>query len=443
VKGHGKKKNSPCLLQESSINRNIKEFIIKVSSMGKYCLERFSIKNIQENIQKNIQKNIQEGKCIHILFFILVSIIGLFIRYSGVDFISGDMKVFFIPWFNVIKESGGINALKMQVGDYNLLYQTIIAIMTYFDINCAIQYKVFSVFFDYILAYSCSVLFCKLALVKKWSMYFNLVYTTVLFLPTVILNSAFWGQCDSIWTSFVIMCLCSFWRKKYALGCFFLGMAFAFKLQAIFILPFIVCLWFYRRDRSIFYLIITLLTFWGSGIVAYIYGRSLLEPFKIYMHQSSEYEKMYLNIHSFWLLVGKDFALLEYFAILFTMVLCIVFSYLVVIKRIKIDTSEQFINVAIWFVWTCNIFLPAMHERYTYLLDVLLVLISFVNVRYSKYAILSFFGSLLTYSAYLFQNYSLNQYFALLYVIGWIHYSYTILIINPHDDVSSYYPNKE
>ena len=43
-------------------------------------------------------------------------------------------------------------ALDAQVGNYGLLYQTIIALMTYLPIQFEYSYKIFSIFFDYALA---------------------------------------------------------------------------------------------------------------------------------------------------------------------------------------------------------------------------------------------------------------------------------------------------
>ena len=56
--------------------------------------------------------------------------------------------------FETIKNGGGLTALNEQVGDYGLLYQTIIALFTYVDANPVYLYKSFSVIFDFLLALS-------------------------------------------------------------------------------------------------------------------------------------------------------------------------------------------------------------------------------------------------------------------------------------------------
>lgn len=364
---------------------------------------------------------------LHIVFFAIVSILGFVIRYLGFDFLSYDMTCCLIPWFNEFQLSGGLKALHSSIGDYGLLYQTIIAFMSYLNVDCVILYKLLSILFDYLLAYYCSILYCTLTSSKKWSLEFNLVYTTVLFLPTVVFNSAFWGQCDSIYVTFVVLTLLCFYKTDYKRGFIFLGIAFAFKLQTIFILPFIICLYFYREEFSISLFGLTVLSFWLSGIFAYIQGRDLLAPFQIYFSQASTYERMYLNVASFWILVGDDWTYLNQFAKLLTLLLCGVGLYTILTKKQKLDTPMQYLGTATWFVWTCLLFLPAMHERYTYLLDLLLILLTFMDRRYLKYAAISFLLSLITYGAYMFGNGGLDKWFVLLYVAAWLHYSYTLL----------------
>lgn len=97
-------------------------------------------------------KKIIEKK--NIIFVTSLFIIALLLRISGRNFLSGDMQRFLIPWFNEIKENGGLHSLAEQVGDYGLLYQTLISLMTYIDINPLYLYKLLSAIFDVFLAYS-------------------------------------------------------------------------------------------------------------------------------------------------------------------------------------------------------------------------------------------------------------------------------------------------
>lgn len=376
-------------------------------------------------VEEKVIKFIEDYK--NVLFLIVVSVIGLYIRYAGRDVVSGDMSTCLQPWYDTIKQGGRLKALKNQIGDYNILYQTLIAFMTYFKGSSIYWYKGLSVVFDFVLAFSSAWMMCDLLGKKRFGGLFNIVYTIMLFLPTNVLNGAYWGQCDSIYTVFVLLTLYYLYKEKYTAAFVFLGIAFGFKFQAIFILPFIICYYFYKKRFSVLMFFVSLAVFWATGIFGFIYGRGFLEPIKIYSNQTKTYQSMYLNVSSIWVLVGQDYNTLKTLAMMLTFVLCGIGLYVILAKRKKIDTLEQFMNTAVWFVWVCIMFLPAMHERYTFLLDILLILLCFIDTKYIKYAALSALLSLLTYGAYLYGNGGLDKWHVLLYLGAWIHYTYVIV----------------
>ena len=124
------------------------------------------------------------------LFFLMINIFGILVRCSGISFLSGDMQAFLLPWFNSMKNVGGA-ALEYQIGDYNVLYQTIIALITYIDCDPVFMYKCISILFDYTLAASTAWFVSKITNNKIFEIQFNIIYGAVLFLPTVLLNSSY------------------------------------------------------------------------------------------------------------------------------------------------------------------------------------------------------------------------------------------------------------
>lgn len=361
----------------------------------------------------------------NILFFLIISFMGMFMRQQGQRFISLDMKNFLIPWYDAIKEHGGFRSLKNQVGDYNLLYQTLVAVMTYLPGNCIQYYKALSILFDYWLAFVSALYVVKLSGEPFFERKFQMVYAVVLLLPTVVLNSGYWGQCDSIYTTFLVLTLLLLYEEQYLSAFVALGIGVAFKLQTIFILPFIVTYYFYKKKFSIFGLLISLAVFWGTGIVAFLYGRSLTAPFTIYLSQTNLYQKMYLNVSSFWIFLnGSSYLELGKTAIILTIALCGIGLYQVLSLNLEMDTGEAFVGIATGFLWTCVLFLPAMHERYTYPVDILLILMTFINHKYWKYAAVSVLLSLSTYGNYLFGTGSVDIWNAIIYVVAWMIFVY-------------------
>ena len=190
---------------------------------------------IERKIVEFVERNV------NILFMLAITGLAIVVRYAGRDFVSGDMTWFFLGWFQKIADNGGIHSLKNQVGDYNILYQTIVALFTYIGDKSIYYYKILSIFFDFCMAISAAIFACELSKKEKNDKVFFVTFAVVIMLPTVILNSAYWGQCDSIYTTFIILTLLYLYKGKYHSAFVFLGIAFAFKMQTIFIFPFIIC----------------------------------------------------------------------------------------------------------------------------------------------------------------------------------------------------------
>ena len=94
---------------------------------------------IERKIVEFVERNV------NILFMLAITGLAIVVRYAGRDFVSGDMTWFLLGWFQKIADNGGIHSLKDQVGDYNILYQTIVAIFTRAFIT--IKYYRFSLIF--------------------------------------------------------------------------------------------------------------------------------------------------------------------------------------------------------------------------------------------------------------------------------------------------------
>lgn len=352
--------------------------------------------------EKNIQ-NYLLGKKESVLSAVII-IIAIIIRFIGRDFESGDMHRFLIPWFIEIKQAGGISSLSEQVGDYGLLYQTLIAIMTSTPLKAIYLYKLLSVSFDFLLA--CAVYRIMrdgYSVGSKHIISPAIVAGGILLLPTTIINSAFWGQCDSMYTFFCLATLYYLSKDRFTLAFIFYGLAIACKLQSVFILPFILFYYLKRQNFTLLYFLITIIVIWLTGTVAFIEGRSLFAPIEIYHNQTFEYQSMYLNFPSFWVIAGNDYVSLKVFSVLTTGIICLFGGY-AYLTDIRFDNRNGFYEIATWFVWSIVLFLPSMHERYAYLLDVMLAMISFYDKRHIKFAVIAVCTSLFLYGNYLFER---------------------------------------
>lgn len=364
-----------------------------------------------------------------LLFFIIINLLGIIIRITGWNFVSGDARDFLLPWFDKIKEIGGFKALTSQIGDYNILYQFIIIIFSYLPFDPLILYKGLSITFDYILAFGTALLACEIVKNRTINtpIIFVTIYAFVLFLPTVIFNSSVWTQCDSIYTSFIVFSLLFLLNKKYKISFAFLGVAFSFKLQTIFILPFFLYYYFSERKYSLLNFLITVLFFYIPCIPGFLYGRSLIDPIKIYLNQGNLYPQMWLNFPSFWVLAGNYYDIMSKIAIILTIFILGFGLFYILSQNIELSKPQPFLETAIWTVWTCLIFLPAMHERYGYLLEILLLVLVLVNKKYFFCIIVAEISSISTYGAFLFQNTINIKAISIFYFIAYLIFSWMII----------------
>lgn len=360
------------------------------------------------------------------IFFIFVTIFGFGLRYSGRAFKSNDALMCLIPWYETIKANGGFSALKTQVGNYGIPYQTIIAAFTkipYF--SGFIMYKILSCFFDYVLAFGVGMIIYNGDGKQKSPVKAVLAYSAVIASPAVVLNSSVWAQCDSIYTAFCILSIYFMIKKRYNFSFAFFGIAFGFKLQAIFILPFILIYYVLERKFSILTLAVSVISYVMMCVPALAFGRNYKSIWEIYMRQTEKYPQMYMNYPSFWVLVGDRYDILKTIAILTTIFILGAGLLILIRKRnFKLDI-QNFIAVALWSVWACVLFLPAMHERYGYLIDILSIIWYFMTFKFLWLPIICNFLSVCTYCSYLFDYRPVSlEVLALINVGVWIYFSY-------------------
>ena len=364
----------------------------------------------------------------YLFVLIAATFFGGYIRFLSRNFLSGDYTTFLESWFYEILNSGKFLSLKNQVGDYNILYQIIIAFFTCLNIKPLYAYKIFSILFDYCLAAGCGFLACDLIKNKFNLKIFSISYSVILLLPTVFLNSSFWAQCDSVYTFFIILSILLIRKNKNIPAFILLGISFAFKLQFILIIPFFIILYVCYRKFSIFHFLLIPVVGFITSLPAVFMGRKWSAFFDIYFNQTDEYKLMSLNISNIWSGMPTAYGALKKQAILLTFMILFLGFVLFVKKKKKMDNAELFLVCATWTVWTCVMFLPAMHERYTYPVDILLAIL--VVVHFKKYFIFFIVNEIavfLMYSHYLFGAENEGVILIILYVSIYLIFTYQMV----------------
>jgi len=334
---------------------------------------------------------------------IIVTALALFIRFNVLDFESPDMKVFLLPWFNEMIDGGGVHALNQQVGNYGIPYQTLIAVLTYLPISPVHGYKLYSIICDFGLAVSINYIVRRLTGSKEIGL---ISYNIIIIHPIVFLNSSVWGQCDSIFTLFCILSLSCLLEEKNTATFVFLGVAFAFKLQAIFALPFFLIIYVCKTKFSILNILWIPICMVILSLGGIIKGRSIGDVFQLYVTQVGTYKRVSNNYPSLWNLLVDNFTF-NHYQILSPLCIAITIVALGILMLYLLYNNNELNKKTITYLaflstYITVFFLPSMHERYSYIYIVMGLTIACIDKR----TIPAYIGLVLvdcqTYSQYLF-----------------------------------------
>lgn len=339
------------------------------------------------------KKKILNKKVLLIIGLILVSIL---VKYFFFSYESGDYKRFLLKWYNILDEEGLMSVVN-GLGNYNPPYLTLLYLLTLLPGPAIIKIKLLSVVFDILMGFIGYLIVKELDKGK----YNFLSWVVILFLPTVILNSSMWAQCDSIYTTFVLLSLYLLLKEKYSLSFLILGISFSFKLQFIFILPLYIILYFVNKKFLIFNFLLIPLGNILMCLPVIFMGMPLINCFTTYLEQTTDYS-VYLtrNLANIYELL-PNIKVLGYILFVITglMFLGLLIYFL---KRKKEITKKEMVSIGLLSILIAVYFLPFMHERYMFMADVLSVIWYFINKKKIYIPIIINLSSLAGYSVYLF-----------------------------------------
>ncbi|MGN0775738.1 MAG: hypothetical protein ACI4MM_03575 [Candidatus Ventricola sp.] len=287
-------------------------------------------------------------------------VLAMLARVSFIERSSGDYDIYLADWIARLAAGSFSEGMRANVGEYNVLYQYILFIITRLGVPALYAVKAVSFIGDAFLAGAAA----RLAGKKNGLLAFG----AVLLLPTVVLNGGMFAQCDSLYAA------CALWGLALALGdrpaasaaCFALSLSF--KLQSAFILPIVIVLWAGRklklREALIF-----LLTLLAVMLPALLGGKSLGSIVGVYTAQTGLYTGLNYNAANFFGLMettGLDVYAYGNFGMALAMGICAV---LVVsgVRRAERMIDGEFLKLALLMVLLIVFFLPRMHERYFYM----------------------------------------------------------------------------
>lgn len=356
------------------------------------------------------------------LLFVVITLCALLMRYALRNVVAGDYKMFFEPWVSTLREAGGgIRGLgaEFEYVDYTTPYLFILSCISIAPfLNTLLLMKIVSVFFDFVAAFAVMFLVYDR---KKNTTLAIIGYGCLLFAPTIVANSSMWAQCDIIFSSFVLWSLYFMQKDKPVPGMIFYGIAFAFKLQTLFLAPLYVILWMKKKVKISHFLFLPLMYIIGM-IPSLLAGKGFWELISVYFFQADGAMDIYALSHKFpniYQLIGTDSFLYEYAdAGMWLALAAMMFLLYALARKAYTMDTELILRMGMLLTMSVVFFLPHMHERYAILVDVMAIVFAFYNPRKFYVPVLTILCSFAGYTVYLAQNNVIPMYVYALIFMG-------------------------
>ena len=324
------------------------------------------------------------------------------LRYLCMDHETYDYIDWISRWVQHFRDNGAWKGLGMEIWacNYNVPYLYFLAIFSKLPIYDLYTVKLLSILFDVLMAYWVM----KLAGLFTESPLRRLIaFIGTLWLPTVFLNGAYWGQCDSLYVSLCVLSLYLVLSDRPLAAVIAYAVSFSLKLQAIFLMP-VFLVFIIARKMKFRQLFAFPVTYVVTLLPAVLAGRNGVDLLLLYYNNTDSIgtgvnynsSSMY-SISEF---PGLPTELASAIGIVLAFGLCAVVYIWLLRRRADIDNSV-ILAAAMVLCLGIPYFLPHMHDRYFFLADVLSFALAVAFPWESLIPVLVSFGSLLGYHAYL------------------------------------------
>lgn len=322
--------------------------------------------------------------------------LSLLARYLVSGVVSQDFTEYTRQWYGVL-QTEGFAAFGREFSDYTPPYLYVLYLLATFlpGLGALAATKAPGCLGDYVAGWMAYRLVSRVRPATPWP---ALAFFAVVLAPTVVVNSAAWGQSDSIYTAALLATLDLVLRRRPASAMLAWGVGLAFKLQAVFFFPFVLALLLRRRVR-VWQLGLVPIPYLIGIVPAWVAGRPLDALLLIYHRQAAwdtalvvDAPNPYLWAPSSW----ADVALPLGIAI--AAALAVAFAWRA--SRLDLD-DEQLVITALGSVTLLPFVLPHMHERYFYPADVFSIVVAFITPGFWWMPFVAGGTSLLAYWRYL------------------------------------------
>jgi Gpi18-like mannosyltransferase len=326
------------------------------------------------------------------LLFLCIFAVIVTIKFSFFPFVSGDYSGFLKNWIRVINEAQaktgglGFEVFSTAFFDYTPAYVYLLWVGTLFkSVSGLVWIKSISFVFEILLSYFAA----KIVHFFKPG-YFKLAFLVIFALPAVVFNGSWWGQCDVVYTTFVLATLHLLLKKNYLWSFVAFGLAISFKLQAIFFAPVFAVLLFTKniKFRTLVLLpIVSFVVYFITILPAHLAGRPLIDftnpkesLLTIYANQGNAWKGLAMGaIPSIYQWFDNEKYDYFYFAgVWLTVGVLLAFCLIVHKSKLRDISNKLILKISLVSTLMAPFLLPKMHERYMYIAEILAVVYAFV-----------------------------------------------------------------
>lgn len=301
----------------------------------------------------------------YLLVSILLIALSVFLRFRFVEFKNGDLLLI-REWYDFLHQSGYRGLANGEFSNYPPAYLYLLYFATLLSkwIAPFTALKLIPTVFDLISTFTVY----KIARLKYRDDKPYLLAALFFLLPTVMLNSTGWGQIDSMYGSFLLVCfyLLLTGRPFWALAAF--GIGFSFKAQAVFLLPFLGILFLRKQIRWYDFLVVPVI-YLVLALPAVLLGRDWESILLLYVGQAGQFENLARYAPNLYFLIPID-----YFHPVFEIGMGVFFACMLAWAWINWRakppvTQNQFVWTALASAALVPFLLPKMLDRYFYPAD--------------------------------------------------------------------------
>jgi Gpi18-like mannosyltransferase len=315
------------------------------------------------------------------------------------DVVTSDLDFYVLRWYRKFQDLGIRVGLGKDFYNYSPPYMYLLAISTLASkvLPAVTAVKLISTGFDAAAAYW----IFRIVRLSYPQGHLPVLAAAIFFsAPTVVANTAIWGQADSTYTAFLLACLYFLLIDRPLPAILAFSIGFAFKPQAIFLSPLLILMALWKRMPWYFAWVVPAVYAMAS-LPAVVFGRTWLEVLTIYLSRPSSGKALTHNAPSLYVFVPREaLGFLAGPGVLIGLLVILAWILLTFLFAAR-HKRPPIVLLALIAVTLTPFVLPNMHDRYFYPADALSIVLAFTLPEVWFVAALFQIISGLSYSIYL------------------------------------------